>query len=131
METYELEEEVRAALKGNADLMAVLPNGENAIYHHVAPTVAPTSYPIVVYSPISDVPILSGDNREMAHRVTFRIHVIASQKRFELEENKFKAACKLILEIMTGIGFFRHQTTPFLYDGKIMSVIDFVKGVKL
>ena len=130
METYELEEEVRTALIGNADLMVVLPKGANAIYHHVAPTVAPAGYPIIVYSPISDVPHVSGDNRELAHRVTIRIHVIAAQKRFEADENNFKTACRLVREIMTGLGFVRRQTVPYIEDGKIMRILDFTKGVR-
>ena len=129
METYELEADVRAALVGNAELMAVLPNGADAIYHHVAPPTDPKRYPIIVYSTISDVPALAGDNREITHRVTIRIHVIASQKRFAAEERNFIAACRLVKEIMTGLNFFRRQTIPFVDDGKVMRILDFVKGV--
>lgn len=130
METYELENEVEAALIGNAELMTVLPNGASAIYHYVAPATDPSNYPIIVYSPISDVPILSGDNREIAHKVTIRIHVIKSQRRFEAEENNFIKACRLVNQIMAGLGFVRRQTTPIVIDGKIMNVFDFAKGVK-
>lgn len=130
METYELEEAVRTALIGNADLMAVLPKGVNAIYHLVAPTVDQARYPIIVYSPISDVPELNGDNREIAHRVTIRIHVIASQKRFDADENNFITACRLVKDIMAGLHFSRRQTIPFCDDGKVMRIIDFVRRVK-
>lgn len=130
METHELESVVCNALKGNIELMNALPLGENAVYHHVAPTVEPKRYPIIVYSPISDVPHVSGDNREQAHRITIRIHVIASQKRFEADENNFITACRLIREIMLGLGFVRRQTVPFSEDGKIMRILDFIKGVK-
>lgn len=128
METYELEKEVRAALIGNAELMNVLPLGENAVYHHVAPSADPSRYPIIVYSPISDVPALAGDNRELAHRVTIRIHVIAAQKRFKADEQNFLTACRLVRNIMEDTGFFRQQTTPFNDDGKIMNIFDFVKA---
>lgn len=130
METVELEEEVRSALIGNADLMAVLPNGANGIYHYVAPSADPARYPIIVYSPISDVPVRSGDNREIAHRVTIRIHVIAAQKRFSVDEQNFVMACRLIREIMQSLGYVRRQTIPFFDEGKIMRIFDFVKGVK-
>ena len=130
METVDLEEEVRSALIGNADLMAVLPNGENGIYHYVAPSADPTRYPIIVYSPISDVPAIHGDNREIAHRVTIRIHIIAAQKRSRVDEYNFVMACRLIREIMQSLGFARRQTIPFLDDGKVMRIFDFVKGVK-
>ena len=130
METYEVESEVRAALVGNADLMAVLPSGANAIYHYVAPAVDPTRYPIIVYAPISDVPAMNGDNREQAHSVTIRIHVITTRKRFDTDERNFITACRLVKEIMTSLHFFRRQTTPYVEDGKIMSVMDFVRRVK-
>ena len=130
METRELETELRMALVGNEELMEILPNGERAIYHLVAPSTEPKKYPIIVYSPISDVPALSGDNREVAHRVTIRIHVIASQKRFGLEEEKFKAACRLVKEIMTGLKYIRRQTTPYVEEGKLMMIFDYVRGVE-
>lgn len=130
METFELESEVRNALIGNSALMAVLPNGANAIYHLVAPSADPSRYPIIVYSPISDVPALNGDNRERAHRVTIRIHVIASQKRFTLDEQNFVTACKIVKGIMLDLGFSRRQTIPFVDDGKIMRIFDFVRGVE-
>lgn len=130
METFELESAVRDALIGNAALMAVLPGGAGAIYHYVAPSADPSRYPIIVYSPISDVPALNGDNRERAHRVTIRIHVIASQKRFTLDEQNFVTACKIIKGIMLDLGFSRRQTIPFVDDGKIMRIFDFVRGVE-
>lgn len=129
METYELEEEVRAALIGNAELMAVLPNGVNGIYHYVAPSADPTRYPIIVYSPISDVPSLAGDNREEAHRVTIRIHVIALQKRYASDETRFLTACRLINEVMESLEFVRRQTTPYIEEGKIMMIFDYARGV--
>ena len=130
METTELEREVRNTLIENAELMAVLPNGANAIYHHVAPAVDPTRYPIIVYAPISDVPTLNGDNRELAHRVTIRIHVITSQRRFDTDERDFVTACRLVQATMASLRFFRQQTTPYVEDGKVMSVMDFVRKVK-
>ena len=129
METYELEEKVRAALVGNEDLMNVLPLGEKSIYHRVAPAVDPARYPILVYSPISDVPILAGDDIEIAHRVTIRIHVIVSHKRYAVDEFNFLTACKLVKSIMADLGFSRRQTTPFVDDGEVLGVFDFVKGV--
>ena len=130
METFELENEVHAALIGNAELMNVLPNGANAIYHYVAPTVDPSRYPIIVYSPISDVPALSGDNREIAHRVTIRIHVITAQDCTKAELETFREACRRVKKIMTDLEFVRRQTTPIVDDGKTtMLIFDFVKGV--
>ena len=129
METYELEEKIFATLIGNAELMNVLPLGEKSIFHRIAPAGEPARYPILVYAPISDVPILSGDDEEFAHRVTIRIHVIVSQKRFALDEHNFKTACKLVRKIMAGLGFYRRQTTPFVAEGEVMGVMDFCKLV--
>lgn len=129
METHELENEVYAALTGNAELLDVLPLREKAIYHYVAPSADPKRYPIIVYSPISDVPALAGDNREVAHRVTIRIHVIAALRRTETDKQNFIAACRLVKNIMEDLGFVRRQTTPFVDDGKLMNIYDFVKGV--
>jgi len=125
-----LENGVYAALTSNAELLDVLPLREKAIYHYVAPSADPKRYPIIVYSPISDVPALNGDNREIAHRVTIRIHVIEAQRRDDDEEQNFITACRLVKNIMEDIGFVRRQTTPFSDDGKIMRIFDFVKGVE-
>ena len=130
MEIYEIENEVVGALCASEELMTALPLKDKAVFHFTAPSSEPSQYPIIVYSPISDVPVLAGDNREVAHRVTIRIHVIATQRRFDAEEQKFLSACRLVKEIMTGLGFVRRQTTPFVHDGKIMRILDFVKGVE-
>ena len=129
METHELENEVYAALTGNVELLDVLPLREKAIFHYAAPSADPKRYPIIVYSTISDVPALAGDNREVAHRVTIRIHVIAALRRTETDKQNFIAACRLVKNIMEDLGFVRRQTTPFVDDGKLMNIYDFVKGV--
>ena len=119
METYELESKIRAALVGNAELMDALPLREKAIFHYVSPVVEPKRYPIIVYSPIADVPALSGDNREMAHRVTIRLHVIAAQKKYAADEQNFQTACKLVKKIMQELGFSRIQTVANAENGTL------------
>ena len=126
METYELEEQVFSALTADASLIELLPNGAKSIFHHVAPSTL--KYPAIVYSPISDVPALNGDNREIAHRVTIRIHVITSAQHTKADQEKFREVCRLVKE-MTGLEFARRQTTPFINDGQAMFIYDFVKGV--
>lgn len=128
METYELEEEMFSALVDDERLIELLPSGAKSIFHYVAP--ATLKYPAVVYSPISDVPILNGDNRELAHRVTIRVHVITKQDCTKAELEKFCEACGRVKRIMLGLGFSRVQTTPFVEDGKAMIIFDFVKGVE-
>lgn len=119
METSELEEEVQTALN----------NSECEVYHYIAPSVEPSRYPIIVYAPISDVPSLAGDNQEIAHLVTIRIHVITLQGRTLEEDKNFQSVCKRVRELMTDLQFVRQQTTRYVEDGKFMEVIDFVRGI--
>lgn len=128
METYELEEQIHSAFVADERLIELLANGAKSIFHYVAP--ATYQYPAIVYAPISDVPALAGDNQEIAHRVTIRIHVITSAKNTFEEQQKFLEVCKLVKEIMTGLRFIRHQSTPMVLDGKAMLIHDFIKGVR-
>ena len=127
METYELEEQIFSALTADDRLIELLPNGAKSIFHYVAPSTL--KYPAIVYSPISDVPALSGDNRELAHRVTIRIHVITSARNTKSDQEKFREVCGRVKIIMTSLGFTRRQTLPFVEDGSAMLIFDFVKGV--
>lgn len=129
METYELEKEVHNALISNVELMTLLPQGALSIYHYVMPSTL-GKYPAVVYSPISDVPALSGDNQEMAHRVTIRIHVITSEKNTAAEQEKFLRACKLIRNVMLSLKFRRRQTQPYIEDGRAILVYDYERSVE-
>ena len=130
MQTYELENEVFNGLISNAELLALLPKGAKSIFHHQAPSVEPANYPIIVYSPISDVPILSADNLEIMHKVTIRTHIIIPLNKTALEKEKFIQTCRIVTEIMTSLKFRRVQSTPFINDGKEMLIIDFVRGVE-
>ena len=128
METYELEEEMFSALVDDERLIELLPSGANSIFHYVAP--ATLKYPAVVYSPISDVPILSGDNREIAHSVTIRVHVITKQDCTKAELEAFRKACGRVKKIMTVLGFSRVRTLPHIEDGQSILIFDFIKGVE-
>ena len=127
METYELEEEIFSGLTADERLIELLANGAKSIFHFVAP--ATLKYPAIVYSPISDVPVLSGDNRELAHRVTIRIHVITARECTKAELETFRETCGRVKKVMTGLGFSRVQTTPYVEDGQSILIFDFVKGV--
>lgn len=118
METSQLEELIFSTLINDENLMELLFNRESSIFYLQAPSVYP-NYPILVYSPISDVPVKHGDNFENAHRVTVRIHIIAN---VEVCPNIYSA----IKRIMSELGFTRLQTTPFVDEGgKYMLIADF------
>lgn len=119
LETSELEEKIFSALKNDKKILELLPSGESSIFHLQAPTTDP-EFPILVYSPISDVPILHGDNFEKLHRVTIRIHIIAGEKDYSEIYSEVK-------RVMTELEFTRIQATPFIEDGKKIMVADFKK----
>lgn len=130
METYELEEQVYQELATDTALISVLPNGAKSICHLQSPTVDPARYPILVYAPISDVPALSADNVEIAHRVTIRIHVITLASGSTTDYENFIECCKNVKRIMTGLNFSRVQSNYYVNEGKKMMIFDFVKGVE-
>ena len=117
MDTAQLEAEIYAALTSDETLMGFLPKGKESIFHLQAPSEYP-DYPILVYTPISDVPVLHGDNAENLHRVTIRIHIITG----EVDYSEIYAAVK---RLMAGLGFTRVQATPFIDEGKRMLITDF------
>ena len=117
METAQLEEKIYAALTGDSELMGLLPKGSKSIFHLQAPSEYP-DYPILVYSPISDVPVLHGDDVENLHRVTIRIHIITG----DADYSKIYSAVK---RLMTGLEFTRVQARPLIDGGKRMLVVDF------
>ena len=115
METAQLEEKIYAALTGDSELRGLLPKGSKSIFHLQAPSECP-DYPILVYTPISDVPVLHGDNRENLHRVIIRIHIIAEE---------YVEIYTAVKRIMAALGFTREQSRPLFDRGKRMLVTDF------
>lgn len=120
MNTQTIEETVYTALTSNRNLMALLSYDESSVYHFQAPSVYP-DYPIIVYSVISDVPALAGDNSEYLHEVSVRIHIVAGTPQIYEQ----------VRLLMQDLGFARTQTTQFKEDGKIIQAVDFdiVTGV--
>lgn len=115
METAQLEADVYSTLINDTEIMELLPKGESSIFHLQAPAVYP-DYPILVYSPISDVPILHADNAEELHRITIRIHIIAQD---------YSALYSAVKRVMASLGFTRVQATPYIEDGKFILIADF------
>ena len=118
METAELESKVYLALKTSAEITGLLAEGENSIYHMLAPSGDGQQYPILVYSTISDVPSTYGDNEEKSHRITIRIHIIT-------EDGEYTEIYKEVNQIMIGLEFNRVQTTPYFEQDKKMLIVDY------
>lgn len=122
METMELDTAVFAGLSGDSSLTALLPNGADSIFHLRAPSDNLSRYPAIVYSVISDVPALIGDDDEIAHRVTYRIHVITL-------DGQYGALYRHIHRVMAGLGFSRIQSQPYSEDDEKILLIDYRIGV--
>ena len=118
METVEIETNVYTSFKENTTLMGLLANADKSIFHYVAPEVFP-DLPILVYSAISDEPILHGDNIEKLHNVTIRIHIVYG-------EHDYSQIYSEVKNIMQELGFTRVNTTPYeSHDGVKMLITDF------
>ena len=111
--------EVYAALKSDAELTSKLAGKTKGIYHVHGPDAG--SYPVIVYSTLSDVPALHADNAEIERRVTVRIHIMT-------RDGQYGGIYADIQRLMRGIGFARVQTNE-IYDGGLrILVADYRKG---
>ena len=122
VETMELEAQVYSALTSDSALIALLAKGTKSIFHLQAPGDNNTRYPCLVYSPISDVPALVGDDIEVTHRVTIRIHVVTI-------DGQYNVIYRHINRIMQEMGFTRVQTTQYIDDGRKVLITDYKIGV--
>lgn len=122
METMELEAQIYAGLCGDTALTALLASGADSIFHLQAPSDNLTRYPALVYTPISDVPALSGDDVELMHRVTIRLHILT-------RDGQYAAIYRRVHIIMQGLGFARVQATPYVENGEKILILDYRIGV--
>ena len=100
-------------------LKQITPN----VYHLQAPAGDNTRYPYLVYSMVSDVPGLSGDDGELTHHTTIRIHVVTKQGGYGVTLLNVYGA-------MTDLGFSRVSTNEMKDDdGSIVCIADFRIGV--
>ena len=114
--------DVYQALKSSAELTTQLADGAKSIYHLHSPDAG--TYPILQYSTISDVPALEADNREIAQRVTVRIHIIT-------EDGSTSGIEKQIKKIMLGDLHFKRVQTNEINEGKLkIKILDYIIGVK-
>ena len=108
--------EVYAALSTDTALVLKLKGGKKGIYHLHGPDAG--SYPVIVYSTLSDVPALHADNAEIERRVTVRIHIMT-------RDGRYGDIYADVGRIMRGIGFMRVQTNEIYDDGLRVLVADF------
>ena len=112
--------EVYAALSKDTALVSKLKGGKKGIYHLHGPDAG--SYPVIVYSTLSDIPALHADNAEIARRVTVRIHIMT-------KDGQYSSLYADVQRILRGIGFMRVQTNEIYDDGLRILVVDYRIGV--
>ena len=89
------------------------------IYHGRSPDAG--SYPVLVYSVISDVPALSADGMEMERRVTVRLHILTKDGAYEKIEDAAR-------RVMDSLGFRRYQSMELAEKHAFVKIIDFKTG---
>ena len=116
-----INEKVYSALNGSATLrnMLVKDRRGQCIYHGVSPDAG--SYPIIVYSLLSDVPAVVADATEIERRVTVRIHIIT-------KDGAYERIYREVLNIMLGIGFMRKTTAEIAEKNEFIKITDFTIG---
>ena len=122
METAEIEDAVYGALTSDPTLTAMLADGADSVFHMQAPADLKSRYPALVYSTISDVPAIAGDDAEITHRVSIRVHIMTLDGDYA---GLYRQVCK----DMAGLGFSRYQAYPYIEDGQIIMIADFRIGV--
>ena len=122
METAEIEAAVYGALTGDSVLTAMLADGADSVFHMQAPADLKSRYPALVYSTISDVPAIAGDDEEITHRVSIRVHIMTLDGDYT---GPYRQVCK----DMAALGFSRYQAYPYIEDGQIIMIADFRIGV--
>ena len=91
------------------------------IYHGRSPDAG--SYPILVYSIISDVPALSVDGIELERRVTVRLHILTKDGAYEKIEDAAR-------KVMDSLGFRRYQSMEMAEKHAFVKIMDFRTGVE-
>lgn len=79
------------------------------------------SYPVLVYSVVSDVPALSADGEEIERRVTVRVHILTKDGAADAIED-------CVMKRMMGLGFRRAQSVEFAEKNMFVKAIDFRIG---
>ena len=107
---------VYQALVRSKTLSQLLAYGKKSIYHGRSPNAG--TYPILVYSVISDVPALSADGAELERRITVRIHILTNDGRFREIHHAVQNA-------LLPLGFVRAQTQEFVEKDIFVEITDY------
>lgn len=116
-----IKEPVYQALSRSKKLTALLAHDRRGrcIYPMRSPDAG--SYPILVYSVISDVPAVMADGEERERVVTVRIHILT-------KDGNFESILREIQKVMVGIGFVRAQSVEFAEGQLFIMAIDYRTG---
>ena len=117
-----IKEKVYQALMASTELTALLTKDKHqrCIYPCISPNAG--SYPILVYSVISDVPAVTADGEEKERRVTMRIHILT-------KDGKYDAIYKAVQKVMLRLGFMRVQTNETAENDLFILVVDYKTGI--
>ena len=107
---------VYQALVCSKELTQLLAHGKKGIYHGRSPNAG--TYPIIVYSVISDVPALSVDGMELERRVTVRVHILTKDGRFR------EIHCA-VQNALLPLGFARAQTQELVEKDILVEITDY------
>ena len=116
-----IKEQVYQALSRSKKLTALLAHDRRGrcIYPMRSPDAG--SYPILVYSVISDVPAVMADGEERERVVTVRIHILT-------KDGNFESILREIQKVMVGIGSVRAQSVEFAEGQLFIMAIDYRTG---
>ena len=107
---------VYQALVRSKTLSQLLAYGKKSIYHGRSPNAG--TYPILVYSVISDVPSLSADGAELERRITVRIHILT-------KDGRFREIHHAVQNALLPLGFVRAQTQEFVEKDIFVEITDY------
>ena len=107
---------VYQALVRSKELTQLLAHGKKSIYHGRSPNAG--TYPVLVYSIISDVPALSADGTELERRITVRIHILT-------KDGRFREIHRAMQNAFLPLGFIRVQTQELVEKDIFVEITDY------
>ena len=107
---------VYQALVCSKEVTQLLAHGKKSIYHGRSPDAG--TYPIIVYTVISDVPALSADGTELERRITVRIHILT-------KDGRFREIHKAVKSVLLPLGFVRAQTQELTEKDIFVEITDY------